>query len=235
MADEWDPGFPDSPSDLPMAAAPPPAPAEVVHTSYPLPDEDEDSQPDTLVIEPGAIPVHVIVPGIGNSGPENWQSILESQLQRVRRVQQRDWDAPFMPEWTVTLDRLIGSLEGEAPILVGHSAGVMTIVHWAMRHQRPVRGALLVAPPDFESPLPEGFPPPEVVAQAGWSPIPRLRLPFPCIVVASENDPFCSLDRARSFADAWGADFVNIGDAGHINSDSGHGPWPFVHELLDQL
>ncbi|MEN9353357.1 MAG: hypothetical protein RL318_682 [Fibrobacterota bacterium] len=240
MADEWDPGFPDSPSDLAAPEVPPPAARDAAvpeANRAPLSerDDDLDSQADTLVLEPGAIPVHVIVPGIGNSGPENWQSILEGQLERVRRVQQRDWDAPFMPEWTVTLDRLIGSLEGEPPILVGHSAGVMTIVHWAMRHQRPVRGALLVAPPDFESPLPEGFPPPEVVAQAGWSPIPRLRLPFPCIVVASENDPFCSLDRARSFADAWGADFVNIGEAGHINSDSGHGPWPFVHELLDQL
>lgn len=200
-----------------------------------LADRDEDSLPDTLLLEPGALPVHVIVPGIGDSGPDNWQSILEPQLARVRRVHQRDWDAPFMPEWTLTLDRLIGSLDGEPPILVGHSAGVMTIVHWAMRHDRPVRGALLVAPPDFENRLPEGFPPPEVVAQAGWSPIPRYRLPFPAIVVASETDPFCTLERARSFADAWGADFVNLGDAGHINTDSGHGPWPEALELLARL
>lgn len=200
-----------------------------------LAGQEDDSLPDTMALEPGVIPVHIIVPGIGDSGPDNWQSILEPELVRVRRVHQRDWDAPFMPEWTQTLDRLIGTLDGEPPILVGHSAGVMTIVHWAMRHDRPIRGALLVAPPDFENRLPEGFPPPEVVAQAGWSPIPRYRLPFPTIVVASETDPFCTLERARSFADAWGADFVNLGDAGHINTDSGHGPWPMAKELLARL
>lgn len=232
---DWDSTLPDDPVPHHFAPVAPPKPEPVAYVPTMSGDEDEDSLPDTLVIEPGAIPVHVIVPGIGNSGPENWQSLLEEGLERVRRVQQRDWDAPFMPEWTLTLDRLIGSLEGEDPILVGHSAGVMTIVHWAMRHRRPVRGALLVAPPDFENRLPEGFPPPEVVAQAGWSPIPRLRLPFPAIVVASQTDPFCTVERARSFADAWGADFVNLGDAGHINSDSGYGPWPFVHELLARL
>jgi predicted alpha/beta hydrolase family esterase len=28
------------------------------------------------------------------------------------------------------------------------------------------------------------------------------------------------------FAAAWGATLIDAGDAGHLNPDSGHGPWP---------
>jgi len=235
---EWDVSLPDdqAPPDEATSVAeamPEAGSAEPLQELEPVGDESE-SLPDTLVLEPGSQPFHVIVPGIGNSGPENWQSLLEAELERTGRVQQRDWDAPFMPEWTLTLDALLADLPPD-PILIGHSAGVMTIVQWAFRHDRPIRGALLVAPPDFESRMPEGFPPPEVVAQAGWAPIPRQPLPFPSIVVASSTDPFCTLERAREFAQCWGSQFVDLGDAGHINTDSGYGPWPFAQELLARL
>jgi predicted alpha/beta hydrolase family esterase len=46
------------------------------------------------------------------------------------------------------------------------------------------------------------------------------------MLVASDNDPLCSIDRAVEFATCWGADFHQAGDAGHINVESGHGPWP---------
>jgi predicted alpha/beta hydrolase family esterase len=41
--------------------------------------------------------------------------------------------------------------------------------------------------------------------------------------------------RARQFAQAWGADYVEIGDAGHINGDAGYGPWPEGEQLLQDL
>jgi predicted alpha/beta hydrolase family esterase/chromatin segregation and condensation protein Rec8/ScpA/Scc1 (kleisin family) len=230
---EWEHALPDDDEPVQVLSSDADALPEI-HDLPMLDETPESSLPDTLVLEPGAYPFHVVVPGIGNSGPENWQSLLESELERVGRVQQRDWDAPFMPEWTHTLDLLLESLPPD-PILIGHSAGVMTIVQWAMRHDRPIRGALLVAPPDFEGRLPEGFPPPEVVAQAGWAPIPRQPLPFPSIVVASTTDPFCTIERAREFAQCWGSQFVDLGDAGHINTDSGYGPWPFAQELLARL
>ena len=52
-------------------------------------------------------------------------------------------------------------------ILVGHSAGAMTIVHWAARQfADPVLGALLVAPPDFEAEIP-GLPSRELAGAGG--------------------------------------------------------------------
>ncbi|HUG60850.1 MAG TPA: alpha/beta hydrolase, partial [Methylomirabilota bacterium] len=38
--------------------------------------------------------------------------------------------------------------------------------------------------------------------------------------------PYCRFDVADDLAAAWGAVFVDAGDAGHINAESGHGPWP---------
>ncbi|MFL6543682.1 MAG: RBBP9/YdeN family alpha/beta hydrolase, partial [Candidatus Udaeobacter sp.] len=69
----------------------------------------------------------------------------------------------------------------------------------------------------------------------GFAPIPLLRLRFRTIVVASSDDPYVTLSRARTFATAWGSDFVIIGEAGHINSDSGVDDWPEGLALLNTL
>jgi uncharacterized protein len=85
-----------------------------------------------------------------------------------------------------------------------------------------------VAPSDPEAKsYPEG--------PTGFAPMPRNRLGFPSIVVASRNDRYVTLARAREFADAWGSRFVDIGDAGHINTESGLGDWPYGLALLEEL
>ena len=95
-------------------------------------------------------------------------------------------------------------------------------------------GALLVAPPDMEAALP-GMPPPWMVRLAGWAPIPLRRLPWKSIVVASSDDPMCSIARSQDFARAWGSRFVDLGPAGHINAEAGFGPWPQARSLIESL
>jgi predicted alpha/beta hydrolase family esterase len=56
--------------------------------------------------------------------------------------------------------------------------------------------------------------------------MPLHKLDFPAIVVASSDDPYVSIERARQFAQSWGAQIVEIGAHGHINGDSGLGDWP---------
>ena len=56
--------------------------------------------------------------------------------------------------------------------------------------------------------------------------MPLARLPFPATVIASSDDPYVTLARARAFAAAWGAAFVDAGALGHINAASGLGDWP---------
>ncbi len=65
--------------------------------------------------------------------------------------------------------------------------------------------------------------------------MPLKPIPFPTIVVASTDDEFVSLARARHFASTWESRFVSIGDAGHINAASRLGDWPTGQILLAEL
>jgi uncharacterized protein len=169
----------------------------------------------------------VLLPGLFDSGPDHWQSHWEHTLPNVMRIVQRDWETPERTEWVATLENAVATTGPDA-VLVGHSTACALIAFWAAQTSRTVRGALIVAPSDTEaSSYPNG--------PTGWTPMPLNRLPFPSIVVASTDDEYVTLDRARTFANAWGSTLVNIGRAGHINSASNLGEWPKGRELLAEL
>ena len=58
---------------------------------------------------------------------------------------------------------------------------------------------------------------------------------FKSIVVTSSNDEWVTLERAEFFAENWGSEFINIGNAGHINAASGFGEWPKGLEILKKF
>jgi predicted alpha/beta hydrolase family esterase len=176
----------------------------------------------------------LIVPGLREHVPEHWQTLLEQKLPNARSVPRMTQDKLSCAAWVAELDRSLASIEGPV-ILVAHSAGVMISVHWAQRHSRPIMGALLAAPPDFESPLPEGYPTRATLQANGWLPTPRSRLPFPSIVAASTNDPLGKYERVADFADAWGGRVVNVGAAGHLNPAAGYGEWPLAMAFVREL
>lgn len=170
----------------------------------------------------------LIVPGLNGSGPGHWQRHWLASDRDARLVEQDDWSNPVLDLW---LDRLEEALaEGPPPTVVAHSLGAILLVHLAAR--RPwavIADALLVAPADIAV-CAARHP-----ALAGFAPVPRRRLPFPTVVVASRNDPYMSFERASGYAADWGADLEDAGAAGHINLASGHGPWPAGFALLDRL
>ena len=169
----------------------------------------------------------LVIPGWGDSGPEHWQSLWEKAHPDFQRVVQRDWLYPIRHEWVETLAAGIRAAGGPV-VLVAHSLGCLAVAHCARDATLPIHGALLVVPPDVERP---DFPP----TIEGFAPIPRARLPFPSIVVASRDDPFSELARAQALATVWGSRFVDVGAHGHINADAGFGPWPLGERLLDEL
>lgn len=173
----------------------------------------------------------LILPGWNNSGPEHWQTRWE-HLYGYHRVQQHDWAHPLRGDWTARLQDEI--LDSERPtVLVAHSLGCILAAWWASHSPvaaQPgrIKAALLVAPADVERPeAPHPL--------QHWLPIAQSRLPFPTLVVASSNDPYCSLPRAQHMAQHWGAACYNAGDLGHINDASGLGDWPEGHALLQHL
>ena len=167
-----------------------------------------------------------IVPGLGNSGPAHWQTYFERVHPDFTRIQQREWDAPDRAEWVATIEQALAGEDLDNVVLIAHSLGCSTVAHWAAAHGHRIKGALLVAPSDVETAHYAAFP------TTGFGPMPLQRLPFPSKVVASTTDQWVSEARARQFAEAWGSELITIGDAGHINADSGHGDWPAGLDLL---
>ncbi|WP_406840342.1 RBBP9/YdeN family alpha/beta hydrolase [Streptomyces sp. AHU1] len=183
-------------------------------------------------------PVIVIVPGLRDHVADHWQTLLGDRLAEAGRtvltVPPLTEDALSREARVAALDKVVSEAEGPV-VLVAHSAGVITTVHWARGSTAQVRGALLVTPPDFDTPLPEGYPTPETLGEHGWTPVPRSPLPFPSVVAASSNDPLGTAERVAALARDWGGTLVELGEVGHLNPASGYGPWPRAEELLRQV
>ncbi len=172
----------------------------------------------------------LVIPGWQNSGPQHWQTLWEQQNPIFLRVQQRDWDTPHREWWVQRISEEVR--QAPAPIVfAAHSLGCIAVAHWVQLGQpelNKIKGALLVAPADVDR---KDCPGPI----DDFRPVPRKLLPFPSILVASHDDPYLAMDRAREMARAWGSRFVDVGAAGHINGDSGLGDWPEGKRLLRHL
>jgi hypothetical protein len=173
-------------------------------------------------------PTVLLLPGWQNSGPTHWQSRWEA-LHGFTRVQQHDWMQPLRGDWMMQLEEAV--LAAPTPVvLVAHSLGCILTAAWAQHSQNThrVKAAFLVGPGDpereeLQAPL------------KSWWPVVMDTLPFPAELLGSRNDPYCTFERAQQFATAWGADFVDCGNAGHLNADSGLGDWPEGHSRLLRL
>lgn len=132
------------------------------------------------------------------------------------RVPQEDWLVPERFAWVETLQQTISRTPAPVVILA-HSIGCMATI-FAMQ-AAPVAAVVLVAPADAERSNAPG-------ALHTFTPIPMEPLATPALLVASDSDPYCTLERARGFAQAWKADLEIVNGGGHINADAGFGPWP---------
>ncbi len=173
--------------------------------------------------------IYLTVPGLTNSGPQHWQTLWENKFpEEFYRIGQENWDTPVCSDWTDQIELEVQMRKPENVVLVAHSLGSIAVAHWAGEYGTAIKGAFLVAPADCEA---ETF----IFDTKGFAPVPLARLPFRSLVVASANDEYVSFERAKFFADAWGSEFVNLGDKGHINADAGFGEWNEGLELLKRL
>lgn len=170
---------------------------------------------------------YIIQPGWNNSLPEHWQSHWQ-QLLGARRVGNHEWHAPQLADWLQGLDAAVGAAS-KPVIVIAHSLGCATVAHYAARHGRQLAGALLVAPADVERAS-------APVQLQPFAPLPDAALPFPSLVVASDNDPFSLPLRSVRMATRWHSRLYWLRDAGHINVASGHRQWEqglvYLRELI---
>jgi len=163
---------------------------------------------------------YIIVPGLRNSGPGHWQTHWE-QLLRATRVEQDDWATADLERWSARVVAAVNP-DPRPAILIAHSFGCLASVHALRRIAPRVKGLLLVAPA-----APEKF---QITQRLPQGPI-----GVPSLLVGSQTDPWLTSGRARALAATWGSDFVNLGDAGHVNADSGHARWEEGLRLLERL
>jgi len=171
----------------------------------------------------------LVLPGLGNSGVDHWQSFWCLAFRNATRVIQDNWDRPSPDAWLKNLEAAVAG--GTRPaILICHSLSCALAAHWAAAGKAGrVRAALLVAPSDVERP---GNTPESVRA---FGPMPLKRFPVPALVVASSDDTYVTPERGRIFAQAWGADYCELPELGHINSSSRLGFWPQGLLMLGRL
>uniref|UniRef100_Q07L26 Alpha/beta hydrolase n=1 Tax=Rhodopseudomonas palustris (strain BisA53) TaxID=316055 RepID=Q07L26_RHOP5 len=153
----------------------------------------------------------VLVPGLKDSGPEHWQTIWQACLPTFSRVDQKDWFNPDIELWISAIRRHIGRSRRPA-ILIGHSLGALASACLGAEEPKSIAGVILVAPAE-----PDRFNAEERV--------PEVSLRVPSLVVASRNDPLMRYSRAERWAQIWGAELIDVGEAGHINAEAGYGPW----------
>jgi predicted alpha/beta hydrolase family esterase len=183
-------------------------------------------------------PTILIVPGLRDAVAQHWQTLLEARLHAagtpVAGVLPMGREDLSCSARVGEIERAAQAIEGPL-VIVAHSGGCIMVAHWARQTRRAVRGCLLATPPDFEKPMPEGYPTIAALRAGGWLPVPRARLPFRTIVAASRNDPLASFARVVGLANEWGAELDDLGYVGHLNPASGYGEWAGADPLIARL
>lgn len=166
----------------------------------------------------------LIVPGYTNSGPDHWQSRWQEKMPNTQRVEQEQWSKPVRDDWVSNIAAAVKKTDGPI-VIVAHSLGVAASVHayhdaLEANERNKIVGGFFVAPPEVTNP---DIRPKHLMT---FGPYPTKPFAMPSFVIASRNDPFGSYEAAEATAQDWGAFLVDAGDSGHINAESGHGPWP---------
>ncbi|MEK5789055.1 alpha/beta hydrolase [Acinetobacter johnsonii] len=174
----------------------------------------------------------VIVPGVGGSEHDHWQSWLQRQLKSCSRVQQQDWNKPVLHEWIEQFTKTVQSIQ-EPIQIVAHSFGCLTTVAALAQHpelNQNIKNLVLVAPAN-----------PARFGDAGFARdsqndyqqyFHQLKLQVPTQMIISENDPWLNFQDALQLAKAWKIKPKNLGQVGHINVASGFGPFPEIYDFL---
>jgi len=175
------------------------------------------------------VPRVLIIPDWHRSHePAHWPGRW-AELYGYARLEQHEGLRPLRGDWTIQLEEAV--LASRDPlVLAAHGLGCILVAWWAAhsRHAARVVGALLVSPRDIEQDEQRQIVP-------GWTPIPRQALPFKSVLVASHDDPRCSLEKASLLALDWGASFYQAGSQGGFRAESGMDDWAEGHALLLEL
>lgn len=174
----------------------------------------------------------LILHGLGGSTGRHWQEWLFNELKaRGKRVffpQLPDWDCPQTEIWLARLNNIMASIpENERLVVVAHSLGCALWIHYtAQSVKRKVTRAILVSPPSQYL---------DKEAIKSFFPLPRNQSALAetaekTLIVASSTDLFLPKNAVSQYFD-YGVPCLTLPGMGHINVESGYGPWPWMLDL----
>ncbi len=170
----------------------------------------------------------LILHGWNGSNPPHWQDWLAKKLES-EGVEVSFPMLPNMsrPERDIWEKSVLDELENFRPnAVVCHSLGAVLWFHLADKHAiEGVEKLLLVAPPDVHTTIDE-------VASFFPAPLPKELHAAKKLLVVSDSDPYLSMKQAGEMFRTLDIPTKILQDAGHINSASGHGPFPLAYDFL---
>ena len=172
----------------------------------------------------------VLLHGINGSGPEHWQRWLAAQLteagREVRFPELPNPDHPDLVDWQRALNDSLAGLPDDGFDVVAHSLGAILWLHHALAADgapRPARVALIALP------VAELLP----AEAVSFAPVPLdidaiRKAADGTVLVGGDDDPYCPGGIARVYGAPLKMAATVIAGGGHLNLDSGFGPWPAV-------
>ena len=172
----------------------------------------------------------LILHGLMASGPGHWQTWLAARLradgERVAYPDLPDPDLPSLSAWREALDGELAALPAGETVVICHSLSCLLWLHHVAEGGPQADRALLVAPPSESAGLPE---------IAEFFPVPLPRLAGGARLVSSDNDPYCPEGAETLYGEPLGIPVDVLPGAGHLNPETGFGPWPVGRRLLARL
>ncbi len=172
----------------------------------------------------------IIIHGWGGNGPGHWQNWLSDDLAArgipVDYPVLPDADTPDLNVWLGTL-RSVRMCHDQPPDIIAHSLGAIAVIHWLFRETgaQLFNRVLLVSPPSPRNAAPEVasfFPLPCDITNTIGSNCASIML------IGAKDDPFARPKDFGAIAQIVGVEPHLFEAGGHLNVESGYGPWPWV-------
>ena len=165
----------------------------------------------------------LILHGLGGSGPGHWQTWLAARLragkERVAYPDLPDADMPSPTAWRDALDGELAALPAGDVVVVCHSLSCLLWLHHVADGGAQASRVLLVAPPSEAGGVPEIAP---------FVPVPLPKLADGARLVCSNDDRYCPEGADALYGDPLGIPVDVIAGGGHLNPETGFGPWQAV-------
>jgi len=170
----------------------------------------------------------LLLHGWGGSDFPHWQSWLAAEIVKeyghVKFLRFSDYDTPKRAVWLQELQSALKEFQPD--IVICHSLANSLWFHLCNTQKlEEVQKLYLVAPPSVECKIEElneffpVTPPKKLYAKES-------------LLITSTNDPYMTEAEAKELEKELGIEMRVLQNAGHINSDSGFGEWPWMLEEL---